>query len=279
MRFPTRQELAPLFPHARADILGPFLDALPLAGTELDSVEEVAGFVGQCGIESDHFRTYEEYASGAAYEGRRDLGNTQPGDGRRYKGRGPIQLTGRANYRAATPFVRELLHRSDIDLVKTPTLVETDRAVGFATSLWYWREHKLSRYARARDWVACSRGVNRGDPHSRSSANAERERVSLSNRVLVTLQHLQASPASPGGSVDDVDPSPRLLRRGDRGDAVEALQRALNARGLRGARKLDTDGDFGTLTEDVLKMFQKSAGLAQDGVYGPDTRAALEKKE
>ena len=49
--------------------------------------------------ESDNFNTLEEYASGAAYEGRSDLGNTQPGDGKRFKGRGYVQLTGRANYK------------------------------------------------------------------------------------------------------------------------------------------------------------------------------------
>ncbi|CAA9328454.1 MAG: GH19 [uncultured Gemmatimonadetes bacterium] len=49
--------------------------------------------------ESDRFATLEEYASGAAYEGRSDLGNTQPGDGPRFKGRGYVQLTGRNHYR------------------------------------------------------------------------------------------------------------------------------------------------------------------------------------
>lgn len=49
-----------------------------------------------------------EFASGAAYEGRKDLGNTQPGDGKRFKGRGPIQLTGRANYKKAGDAVRAI---------------------------------------------------------------------------------------------------------------------------------------------------------------------------
>ena len=55
----------------------------------------------QLAHESVSLRYFEEIASGSAYEGRRDLGNIHPGDGVRYKGRGPIQLTGRSNYRVA----------------------------------------------------------------------------------------------------------------------------------------------------------------------------------
>jgi len=98
-----------------------------------------SAFLAQLAHESGQLVYMEEIASGAAYEGRLDLGNTQPGDGKRFKGRGPIQLTGRANYRAAGKAL-------GLDLEAKPELVKTP-AVGFRTSVWFWSLHKLNTLA------------------------------------------------------------------------------------------------------------------------------------
>ena len=70
---------------------------------------EAQQFMAQMAYESDRFNTMEEYSSGEQYENRKDLGNDQKGDGKRYKGRGYIQLTGRYNYRKYGKLVGENL--------------------------------------------------------------------------------------------------------------------------------------------------------------------------
>lgn len=101
--------------------------------------DEAAAFIAQVLHESVLLRFFEEIASGAAYEGRADLGNTHPGDGKRYKGRGPIQLTGRANYRMAG---RAL----GLDLEANP-LLAAEHAVGWRIAGWYWKTRGLDQFA------------------------------------------------------------------------------------------------------------------------------------
>lgn len=121
---------------------------------------EQALFLAQITHETGNFQYMEEIASGAAYEGRRDLGNTQPGDGMRYKGRGLIQVTGRANYEK----IGKML---GLDLVNNPELVANDPKVAVDASMAWWelkkKESKPFRDSIERgDIVDNTRGVNGG---------------------------------------------------------------------------------------------------------------------
>jgi putative chitinase len=113
-----------------------------------------AAFLAQLAHESVELRYMEEIASGSAYEGRTDLGNTQKGDGTRYKGRGPIQLTGRANYRTAGKAL-------GLDLENNPTQAATPE-VGFRVAGWYWTTRNLNTYADASNFREVTRRINGG---------------------------------------------------------------------------------------------------------------------
>ena len=95
---------------------------------------EQAHFLAQCAHESGQFQWKREFASGKAYEGRSDLGNTQPGDGVRYKGRGYIQITGRANYTAYNKYLKSKGKNDDV--VANPELLEGKYAAD--CSVWFW---------------------------------------------------------------------------------------------------------------------------------------------
>lgn len=121
---------------------------------EISTPLRQAHFLAQVAHESDRFNALEEYASGAAYEGRHDLGNTQAGDGRRFKGRGLIQVTGRANYITCG---RAL----GVDLLRQPSrLAEPDLACRSAG--WYWATRQLNLIADKDDVRLITRRINGG---------------------------------------------------------------------------------------------------------------------
>jgi len=97
-----------------------------------------AHFLAQCAHESGGFKWVREFASGTAYEGRSDLGNTQKGDGVKYKGRGYIQLTGRANYTKFRGSVTD-------DVVSNPILVEQSYVAQSAA--WFWKTRNFNSIA------------------------------------------------------------------------------------------------------------------------------------
>jgi hypothetical protein len=83
---------------------------------------QIAYILATAEHESDNFKAFEEYASGADYEGRSDLGNIRPGDGVRYKGRGLVQITGRINYTKFTNILKN--YGENVDLITKPELAE-----------------------------------------------------------------------------------------------------------------------------------------------------------
>jgi putative chitinase len=152
----TLAQLRAIMPHlaeAKAQQFLPLLNAA-MREAEITTPERRAAFLAQLAHESGELRYMEEIASGAAYEGRKDLGNTQPGDGVRYKGRGPIQLTGRSNYRAAGKAL-------GLDLEGEPTLA-ADPAVGCRVAAWYWRTRGLNALADRGAYFAITRKINGG---------------------------------------------------------------------------------------------------------------------
>lgn len=120
----------------------------------MDSPRRLAHFLAQLIHESGSFRYMEEIASGQAYEGRADLGNVQPGDGKLFKGRGPIQITGRANY-------RRFGRRIGVDIERHPVLAAFP-SIGLHLACEYWKDRGLNALADVDDLEAITRRINGG---------------------------------------------------------------------------------------------------------------------
>jgi putative chitinase len=132
------KKVMPLCPSGRRAEYLPFIQQA-MQEFEITTYLREAAFLAQLAHESGELKYMEEIASGAAYEGRTDLGNTHQGDGKRYKGRGPIQLTGRTNYRVYGG-------KLGLDLENNPTIAAT-KEVGFRIAGLFWKDHGLNELA------------------------------------------------------------------------------------------------------------------------------------
>ncbi len=116
-----------------------------------------AHFLAQLGRESGSLHYTAELSSGQQYEGRLELGNTEPGDGERFKGRGLIQVTGRANY---TSFGNAC--RRDFVTGNNPDLLATDPTLAANCSGWFWSVHNLNALADADKILQITQAINGG---------------------------------------------------------------------------------------------------------------------
>jgi len=131
----------------------PVLDRMQAAG--IDTPLRQAHFLAQTGHESGDLLYTEELATGQAYEGRAELGNTQAGDGTKFKGRGLIQLTGRANYVAYGQSIGQ-----DLTIDGNWTKVATDPSLAVDVACWFWSRHNLNAFADKDDLLTITHRIN-----------------------------------------------------------------------------------------------------------------------
>lgn len=188
-------------------------------------------------VYNDEFRKYK-------------MGNTQEGDGWRFRGRGLKQLTGRDNY---TRFGKSIGMTAEeaAEYVATP-------AGAIESACWFWDANKLNTIADTDDVVKMTKKINGGN----IGLEDRQKRYAHALQVL----GMEASDlGEDDGATVDVDDI-GVLRKGCKGDGVKLMQEALG---------VGADGDFGPGTERALKAWQTANGLVADGIAGPKTLEKL----
>ena len=245
---------------------------------EINTPQRIAGFISQCAHESRDFTRLEEnlnYSEGALNrvftryfgEGKRNaaeyarnpekianyvymdeyrskrgaLGNTQPGDGWRFRGKGMKQVTGRNNF---TMFGKAF----DMTAEEAADWAETKEGA-LASALWFWATNNLNAIADTGDVVKLTKRINGGDI-------GLADRQSRYNTAMQVLTGDIPSRAKFSGTV----------RIGDKGNNVKLVQEKLG---------LVADGIFGGGTDAAVKKWQAANGLAADGIVGPKTYAKM----
>jgi putative chitinase len=177
----------------------------------------------------------------------RDLGNTAPGDGFRYRGNGVLQTTGRGNH-------RRMGRACGVDFEGNPDLV-MDAEHALKPALSEWTENGLNSFADKNDIRTTTRRINGG-------FNGLPEREAWFDKVWLLLK--------------DVSEPAEAWEIGGGDDDVKQLQEALNDLGAD--PKLVVDGRYGPATRRAVREFQAAAGILVDGIAGPVTEAAIKLK-
>ena len=246
-------------------------EILPL--WDINTIPRVAGFIAQCGHESGGFRVLSENLNYSAkalntifpkyfkragrdaneyhrqpekianviYANRMDNGDTESGDGWRFRGGGLIQLTGRYNY---TEFAEDV----DMSVEEAVDYVRTKKGA-LDSACWFWDTNDINKYADARDVKGATKRINGGY-------------IGLEDRQ----KHYHHAMEVLGGHWEPSKIVYETVRLGSRGPTVRAVQEEL---------EIGADGIFGRGTEAHVKAWQEENGLLADGIMGPKSLAML----
>jgi putative chitinase len=256
----TRQQIKQIAPNSKEEIIEPLVGYLNLhmPNYEVNTYLRVCHFLAQAAHEAASFRTLEEYASGAAYEGRKDLGNVKKGDGVRYKGRGIFQLTGRSNYRTIGAKI-------GMDLENNPELAESPE-VSVLTALEYWKSRDLNKFADADNVSIITKRINGG-----FNGFEDRKKYLARAKSVIPKDFKFAAPPAPelkpADPINPIIPPIVVAKRGDISPYVADLQNMLIKKGAT----ITADGNFGPRTEQAVKDFQKVNSLRVTGQIDTDT--------
>lgn len=135
------------------NLVAPLNRWMPVYG--INTAIRAAHFLAQACCETFQFSEITENPrnGGKEYDGRRDLGNTQPGDGPRYIGRGLLHLTGRENYRV-------MGNKIGINIVDDPNSVSNDLDIAVRTACEYWRNRGINEIADRDDFDYVTKRIN-----------------------------------------------------------------------------------------------------------------------
>ncbi|WP_223483627.1 glycoside hydrolase family 19 protein [Pseudomonas sp. A-RE-19] len=173
----TQQQLLQILPKAgaKACVFVPVLNTA-MQRYQIVGSKRIAAFIAQIGHESGQLRNVREIwgptPAQSGYEGRKDLGNTKPGDGSKYRGRGLIQVTGRANYAACGEAL-------GLDLIAQPELLEMPQNAAMSAA-WFWKQNGLNDLADRDQFNSITRRINGG-------LNGLQDRLEIWSRAQAVL--------------------------------------------------------------------------------------------
>ncbi len=254
--------------------LGAMQDVLPKY--DINTPERVAGFMAQTGHESNGYKVLTENLNYSAkaldaifgkyfkragrdaneyhrqpekianviYANRMDNGNTNSGDGWRFRGGGILQLTGRSNYTRFGESVGMSAEEAT-DYVRT-------KEGALESACWFWKTNNLNKYCDNNDITTLSKRVNGGT-------------IGLEDRIKHWNHAMELFTGVAAPHVEE-KLDIKLIKKGSKGSLVKAMQEVLG---------LDADGDFGPGTERAVKSWQAENGLTPDGIVGPKTLAKM----